>query len=165
GLFGVRILFDLIDSPATEPSDDHKPPLNVGPGRVEFVDVDFAYRTDEPVLRRLSFVAEPGRMTALVGSSGSGKSTIINLILRFHEAQSGKILIDGQDIAQVSRRSLRQQIAYVGQDVFLFRGTIRDNIAFGKPGATEEEIVAAARAACAHDFIVNFPSGYDTQVG
>ena len=103
-------------------------------GRVEFAEVGFAYREGEPVLRGLSFVAEPGKMTALVGPSGGGKSTILNLILRLYEAQSGIVAIDGQNIAGVSRRSLRQQIAYVGQDVFLFRGTIRDNIAFGTRG-------------------------------
>jgi ATP-binding cassette subfamily B protein len=164
-LFGVRVLFDIIDSPASEPPDEHKPALQVGPGRVEFVDVQFAYRAGEPVLRGVSLVAEPGRMTALVGSSGGGKSTILNLLLRFHEVGGGTILIDGQNIAEVSRRSLRRQIAYVGQDVFLFRGTIRENIAFGRPGATQGEIVAAARAACAHDFIMAFPAGYDTPVG
>ncbi len=96
-------------------------------------------------------------MTALVGPSGGGKSTVLNLILRLLRAERGAILIDGQDIAEVSRRSLRQQIAYVGQDVFLFHGTIRENIAFGKPGASEEEIVAAAKAANAHEFIMGFP--------
>jgi ATP-binding cassette subfamily B protein len=164
-LIGVRVLMEVVDSPAGEPTDDHKPPLDVGPGRVEFVDVDFAYRPDEPVLRSLSFTAEPGRMTALVGASGGGKSTVLNLILRFHEVGGGEIRIDDQNIGQVSRRSLRRQIAYVGQDVFLFRASIRDNIAFGKPDATEDEIVAAAQAACAHDFIMGFPQGYDTQVG
>ena len=90
---------------------------------------------------------------------------MFNLILRFYDAERGKIVIDGQDIAKVSRRSLRQHIAYVGQDVFLFRGTIRENIAFGKPGASEDEIVAAAKGAYAHDFIMSFPRGYDTPVG
>ena len=95
-------------------------------------------------------------MTALVGPSGGGKSTIFNLILRFYEVDAGGIIVDGQDIATVSRRSLRRQIAYVGQDVFLFRGTVRENIAVGRPGATEAEIVAAAKAAYAHDFIMAF---------
>jgi ATP-binding cassette subfamily B protein len=113
----------------------------------------------------MAFVAEPSRITALVGPSGSGKSTVLNLILRFYDAQAGKITIDGQDIATVSRRSLRRQIAYVGQDVQLFSGSIRDNIAFGRPGASEDEIVAAARAAHAHDFIMAFPTGYDSPVG
>src|SRR5262249_7611585 len=117
------------------------------------------------VIKDISFVAEPGRVTALVGPSGGGKSTMLSLMLRFHEAGGGAILIDGQDIAAVSRRSLRSQIGYVGQDVFLFRGSIRDNIAFGKPGASEDETVAAAKAAHAHDYITAFPAGYDTPVG
>jgi ATP-binding cassette subfamily B protein len=164
-LLGVRIFYELIDSPATEPSEEARPPLILSSARVEFKNVLFAYRPGEPVIRDMSFVAEPGRVTALVGPSGGGKSTVLNLILRFHEVERGSILIDGQNIATVSRRSLRQQIGYVGQDVFLFRGSIRENIAFGKPGATEDEIVAAARAAHAHDFITAFPSGYDTPVG
>ena len=117
------------------------------------------------MIRDLSFVAEPAQVTALVGHSGGGKSTILNLIPRFYEMSSGVIAIDGQNVAAVSRRSLRRQIAYVGQDVFLFHGTVRDNIAFGKPGASEAEIVAAARAAHAHEFITAFSAGYDTPVG
>ncbi|HEX9072327.1 MAG TPA: ATP-binding cassette domain-containing protein, partial [Pseudolabrys sp.] len=120
---------------------------------------------DEPVLRGMSFVAEPSKLTALVGPSGGGKSTVFNLILRFYDAKKGRVIIDEQDITQVSRRSLRGHIAYVGQDVFLFRGTIRENIEFGKPGASEDEIVAAAKAAYAHDFIMSFPRGYETPVG
>ncbi len=103
-------------------------------------------------------------MTALVGPSGGGKSTVLNLILRFYEVSGGVITIDNQDIASVSRRSLRRQISFVGQDVFLFRATIRENIAFGRPGASEADIVAAAKAAQAHDFISRFPQGYDTLV-
>jgi ATP-binding cassette subfamily B protein len=133
--------------------------------RVEFANVEFAYRASEPVLKSLSFVAEPSKVTALVGHSGGGKSTVLNLILRFYDVQEGRITIDGQDIAGVSRRSLRRQIAYVGQDVHLFSGSIRDNIALGRPGATDAEIKAAARAAHAHDFIMSFPKGYDSPVG
>jgi ATP-binding cassette subfamily B protein len=165
GLVGVRILFDVVDHPPTEAPDEDKPALKLATARVEFANVQFGYRPGERVIRNLSFVAEPGKVTALVGPSGGGKSTIFNLILRFNEADGGSIVIDGQRTADVSRRSLRNQIAYVGQDVFLFRGTVRDNIALGRPGATEAEIVAAARAACAHDFISAFPNGYDTQVG
>jgi subfamily B ATP-binding cassette protein MsbA len=165
GLVWVRQLFEIIDAPSTEANDDDKPKLVMGKGQVTFRDVRFSYRESEPVLRGLSLVAEPGQMTALVGPSGGGKSTILNTILRLYEPQSGAIEIDGQNIANVSRHSLRQQIAYVGQDVFLFHGTIRDNIAFGKDGATEDEIIAAAKAANAHDFIMSFPHGYDTHTG
>ena len=165
GLIGVRQLFDIIDAPSTEANDDGKPKLVMDGGQVEFKDVWFAYREKEPVLRGLSLTAEAGQMSALVGPSGGGKSTILNIILRLYEPQSGAIEIDGQNIAGVSRHSLRQQIAYVGQDVFLFHGTIRDNISFGKDGATEDEIVAAAKAANAHDFITSFPNGYDTHTG
>jgi len=164
-LVGVRVLLEVIDSAPSEPADDDKPPLQVGAARLEFANVGFAYRPDEPVLRGMSFLAEPGKMTALVGASGGGKSTVLNLILRLYEVGSGTILIDGQDIAAASRHSVRRQIAYVGQDVFLFRGTIRENIGYGKANATDPEIIAAARAAHAHDFITVFPQGYDTPVG
>ncbi len=165
GLVGVRILYDIIDNPPTEPEHENKPALALTTARVEFKDVNFAYRSGEAVLRGMSFVAEPGKVTALVGPSGGGKSTTLNLVLRFYEMDSGSITIDGQDIANVTRASLRRQISYVGQDVFLFHGTVRDNIAIGRPGATEEEIVAAAKAAHAHEFIKAFPKGYDTPVG
>jgi ATP-binding cassette subfamily B protein len=165
GLVGVRILFEVLDSPPSEAADTGKPALQIRTPRLEFEDVHFAYRSDEAVLRGISFVAEPGKLTALVGPSGSGKTTIINLILRFYDIERGRIVIDGQDIREVTRRSLRRHLAYVGQDVFLFRGTIRDNIAFGKPDASEDEIVAAAKGAYAHDFILSFPRGYDTPVG
>jgi len=164
-LVAVQVLFEIIDSAPTEPADDDRPQLVLGHARVEFSGVGFAYRPGDPVIRNLSFVAEPTQVTALVGQSGGGKSTILNLIPRFYEVTSGVIAIDGQDVAKVSRRSLRAQIAYVGQDVFLFQGTVRDNIAFGRPGASEAEIVAAATAAHAHDFIMAFPDRYDTPVG
>ena len=164
-MVGVRVLFEIIDAPASEPIEDGKPELTVGSARVEFERVTFAYRPGEPVLHDLSFVAEPTKVTALVGPSGGGKSTVLNLILRFYDAQDGRVSIDGQDLVGLSRRSLRRQIGYVGQNVHLFSGTIRQNIAFGRDGASEAEIVAAARAAHAHDFIVTFPNGYDTQVG
>ena len=164
-LVGARMLLEVVDSPASEQADDDKPALKLSDARIELRDVNFAYRPGEPVLNHLSFMAEPGKVTALVGPSGGGKSTVLALLLRFYETREGDILIDGQSILSVSRKSLRQQTAYVGQDVYLFRDTIRANIAFGKPGATEAEIVDAAKAACAHDFIMSFPLGYDTPVG
>ncbi|MGY3576762.1 ABC transporter ATP-binding protein [Bradyrhizobium sp. USDA 4504] len=164
-LVGARMLLEVVDSPASEQSDDGKPALKLSEAQIELRDVSFAYRPGEPVLNRMSFVAEPGKVTALVGPSGGGKSTVLALLLRFYETHEGDILIDGQPISSVSRKSLRQQTAYVGQDVYLFRDTIRANIAFGKQGATEQEIVDAAKAACAHDFIMSFPLGYDTPVG
>src|SRR5215468_8865178 len=164
-LVGARMLLDVVDSPATEVSDDDKPALKLTESRVELRDISFSYRVGETVLNRMSFVAEPGKVTALVGPSGGGKSTVLALLLRFYEVKQGEIVIDGQSISKVSRRSLRQQTAYVGQDVYLFRDTVRANIAFGKPGATEDQIVEAAKAACAHDFIMGFPLGYDTPVG
>jgi ATP-binding cassette, subfamily B, bacterial MsbA len=164
-LVGARMLLEVVDSPASELSDDDKPTLQLTEARIELRDVGFAYRAGEPVLNRMSFVAEPGKVTALVGPSGGGKSTVLALLLRLYEVGQGDILIDGQSIASVSRRSLRQQAAYVGQDVYLFRDTIGANIAFGKAGATQDEIEAAAKAACAHDFIMGFPLGYNTPVG
>jgi ATP-binding cassette subfamily B protein len=164
-LIGARKLLEIVDSPSSEPVDDDKPALKLTDARVELRDVTFAYRPNEPVISGMSFVAEPGKVTALVGPSGGGKSTVLALLLRFYEVSQGEILIDGQSISKVSRKSLRQQTAYVGQDVYLFRDTIRENIAFGKIGATEAEIVAAAKAACAHEFIMGFPLGYDTPVG
>ena len=164
-LVGVRVLYEVIDSPPGEPSVDGLPPLKLATAGLEFADVHFAYRAGTPVLRGLSFLAQPGKLTALVGPSGSGKSTVLNLILRFYDVDTGRILIDGQDIKSVSQRSLREKTAYVGQIVHLFRGTIKENIALGKLGASEAEIVAAAKAAHAHDFILGFPAGYDTPVG
>ena len=164
-LIGAHTLLEIVDSPATEPNDDHKPPLKLTEARVELRDVTFRYRPSEIVLNGMSFIAEPGKVTALVGPSGGGKSTVLALLLRMYEVSEGEVVIDGQRIADVSRRSLRGQTAYVGQDVYMFRGSIRDNIAFGRPGATEDEITAAAKAACAHDFILSFPLGYETPVG
>src|ERR1700722_4206461 len=164
-LIGARKLLEIVDSPASEPDDNNKPALKLIDARVELRDVTFGYRANEPVLNHMSFVAEPGKVTALVGPSGGGKSTVLALLLRFYETVGGDILIDGQAISSVSRKSLRQQTAYVGQDVYLFRDTIGANIAFGKVGASQAEIVAAAKAACAHEFIMGFPLGYDTPVG
>jgi ATP-binding cassette subfamily B protein len=163
-LVAVKMLFDTLDIKAAEAKEDAESKFFAG-GRIEFKDVEFYYRAGEPVLRKISFIAEPDQLTALVGPSGGGKSTILALVLRFYAPQSGVIEIDGTDIRRISRRSLREQIAYVGQDVFLFSGTIAENIRFGKLSASEDEIVRAAKAAYVHDFIKSLPMGYDTQVG
>jgi ATP-binding cassette subfamily B protein len=163
-LTGVRILFEFLDLP-DRPDDGNKPPIVVSKGRIEFRNVEFSYRPDAPVLRDLSFTAEPACVTALVGPSGGGKSTVLNLLLRLYDNYSGSIGIDGTEISTVSRESLRDHIAFVGQDAFLFRGSIRENIALGSPNAIEADIIAAAKAAHAHKFITDFAHGYDTQVG
>lgn len=135
-------------------------------GRIEFDDVTFRYFAgSEPVLRHVSFVAEPGQTVALLGSTGSGKTTIINLIPRFYDVSEGRVLIDGYDVRDVTIESLRRKIGIVLQETTLFSGTIRENIAYGRPDASDEEIIAAAKAAAAHDFIMSFPDGYDTRVG
>jgi len=163
-LIGVRILFEFLDLPERA-KDADKPRLKVLHGCVEFRNVNFAYRPNTPVLRDLSFSAEPGSITALVGPSGGGKSTIFNLLLSLYEDYSGSVTIDGTEILTVSRESLRNHLAFVGQDAFLFRGSIRQNIALGSPHATEYDVIDAAKAAYADDFITQLPLGYDTEVG
>ncbi len=164
-IVAVRTIYDILDSPPTEPDEAHLPAIVFPHGRVTFDNVSFAYRKDTPVLKGVSLNAEPGALTALAGPSGGGKSTILNLLSRFYTPGSGVIKIDGYDINSISRHSLRSQIAYVGQDVFLFRGTIRYNILIGRQNASDADMEAAAKAAFAHDFITAFPQGYDTEVG
>jgi ABC-type multidrug transport system fused ATPase/permease subunit len=163
-LAGVEVLFQILDLPDRS-GDDNRPALKVERGRIAFSSVNFGYRRRIQVLRALSFTAEPGQITALVGPSGGGKTTIFNLLLRFYDASEGEVTIDGQNIASLSEASVRANIAHVGQDIFLFRGTVRANIAMGRLGASEDEIVAAAKAAYAHDFIMALPAGYDTPIG
>jgi ABC-type multidrug transport system fused ATPase/permease subunit len=134
-------------------------------GEVEFRDVEFAYHADKPVLKSISLTALPGSITALVGSSGSGKSTIISLVCAFHNPGAGTILIDGVDVTTVNLESYRNQLGVVLQDPFLFDGTIRENVAFSRPDATEEQILEAARIARVDEFALNFPEGWDTIVG
>ena len=164
-LFGVGLLYEFLDATEYEEDPPGASDLKVSAGRIEFRDVAFGYRPDEQVLHGVSFVAEPGKTMALVGRSGGGKSTVMNLLLRLYEIDSGQILFDGVDISTVTRKSLRSHIGYVAQENFLFKGTVRENIAMGRPGASEEEIVAAAKAAYAHDFIMGFEQGYYTQCG
>jgi ATP-binding cassette subfamily B multidrug efflux pump len=133
-------------------------------GMVEFKDVVFSYKPGQPVLKGINLRAEPGQTIALVGPTGAGKSSVINLLARFYEPQGGQVLVDGHDITKVTQRSWRSQLGIVLQDTFLFTGTIRDNIRYGRPDATDEEVEAAARAVGAHEFIVRMEKGYDTEV-
>jgi ATP-binding cassette subfamily B protein len=161
---GAQMMYDLLDLPAAEKGTP-APNLAVLGGEVRFEKVSFSYDGGTPVLRDLNLVAPAGRTTALVGVSGGGKTTILNLLQRFWLPQRGTISIDGQSIAGLSLASLRGQIALVSQDVFLFDGTIRDNIRAGRQDAADEEVAAAARSAHAEQFIRSLPKGYDTQVG
>ncbi|HHY11976.1 MAG TPA: ATP-binding cassette domain-containing protein, partial [Firmicutes bacterium] len=133
-------------------------------GEVVFDNVSFAYKSGEPVLVNIGFEVSPGETIALVGPTGAGKTTIINLLARFYQPSSGRIAVDGYDLAQVSLPSYRSQLGIVLQDTLIFSGTIKDNLLFGKPDATMEEIVRAARAACIRDFVENMPKGYDSEV-
>ncbi|MEQ1408595.1 ABC transporter ATP-binding protein [Neorhizobium sp. Rsf11] len=161
----ARMIYDLLDM---QPHQREKPgarDLVVKDARVELQGVTFSYANGGPILQGVDIVAEGGKTTALVGQSGAGKSTIINLIPRFYDPTEGRILIDGQDIADVTRQSLRRQLAYVSQQPYLFEGSIRDNIRYGRPDATDQEVEEAARLAYAHDFILAQPMGYETPVG
>jgi len=161
---GQRI-FEILDAESEVKELPEAIPLPAITGRVRFEGVSFAYFGRHRTLSNISFEAQPGQIIALLGATGSGKSTIINLIPRFYDPTAGRILIDGYDIRQVTLTSLRSQIGIVLQETILFAESIRQNIAFGRPGATQAEIEAAARAAAAHDFIMATPNGYDTLVG
>jgi ATP-binding cassette subfamily B protein len=134
-------------------------------GQVDYRNVSFAYRSDVPALHDINLVAKPGQCVALVGPTGAGKSTLVSLLSRFYEATGGEILLDGRSVADISLRELREQIGVVSQETFLFNGTILDNLRFGRPEASREEIEAMARAACVHEFVSVLPEGYDTHVG
>jgi ATP-binding cassette subfamily B protein len=162
GLVGVRLMYELLDTKPTMEVNADGPHLVVSTGEIVFDKVDFAYCGEAPLFRALDFTAAGGKTTALVGPSGAGKSTMISLIERFFDVDGGRILIDGQDIAKVSLSSLHDQIALVSQDTVLFTDTIRENIRFGRPEASDAEIEQAARDAMAHDFIMALDDGYGT---
>jgi len=164
-MVGVRMMFDILDHPITLVEAPDARNLAISGGEIVFHDVNFSYAEDGMVLRGVNLTIPAGKMTALVGPSGSGKSTMINLMMRLYDPSHGHITIDDQDIRDVSFQSLRQAISYVGQDTFLFSGSVMHNIGLGKPEASEEEIIAAAKNANAHDFIMEFKHGYQTDVG
>ena len=158
-------IFEVLD---TEPDlTDAPDAIEIPPirGAVTFENVHFKYATGEEVLRDISMHAEPGQIVALVGRSGAGKTSIVNLIPRFYDPSIGRVLVDGIDVRTVTQQSLRRQIGIVLQDTFLFNGTVRENILYGRLEASEEEMLAAAKAAHAHDFILDLPDGYDTEIG
>jgi ATP-binding cassette subfamily B protein len=158
-------IFEVLDTPPeiySTPSAVTKERLE---GKVEFRQVSFSYEGAQPALREVSLVVEPGQMIGLCGPSGAGKSTFVNLICRFYDVTDGQILIDGIDIRDYDVKWLRRQVGLVLQEPYLFHGTIAENIRYGRPDATEKEIITAAKAANAHDFVVGFPDGYDTMVG
>ncbi|MBN1641626.1 MAG: ABC transporter ATP-binding protein [Anaerolineae bacterium] len=158
--------FEVVDAQSEVVEKPDAPPLPPVRGEVTFEAVTFRYfEHGDPVLQEVSFCAEPGQVIALLGATGSGKSTIINLIPRFYDVSEGRVLVDEIDIRDVTIESLRSQIGMVFQETTLFAGTIKENIAFGRPEASMDEIIAAAEAAEAHDFIVEFPNGYETEVG
>ncbi|MGO4565826.1 ABC transporter ATP-binding protein [Rhizobium sp. 2YAF20] len=161
----ARMIYDILDMEPRQRDLPDAKELVVTEAKIEFKGVTFGYAQGEPVLNRVDFTAEGGRTTALVGPSGAGKSTVISLIPRFYDPLEGQILIDGQDISQITKHSLRQHLAYVSQQPYLFEGTIRDNIRYGRPEATDAEVEEAARLAYAHDFIIAQPRGYETAVG
>jgi ATP-binding cassette subfamily B protein len=165
GVIDMEAMFALVDTPAEIKDAPGAQPLQIRTGHVQFEDVRFGYDADREILHGLSLTIPPGHTLAIVGPTGAGKSTIARLLYRFYDVQAGRILIDGQDIAQVTQASLRAQIGIVPQDMVLFNDTIGYNIAYGREGASRSEIEAAARGAAIHDFIVSLPKGYDTRVG
>jgi ATP-binding cassette subfamily B protein len=164
-MVGVRMMYELLDTKQTMLEDPDAVPLVVGPGAVELSDVCFAYGDNEQVLRSVNMAFQPGKTTALVGPSGGGKSTLLNLLLRLYDPTQGNVLIDGQDIKTATFSSLRANIAFVGQDTFLFAGTVMDNLLLAREGATKDEAIAAAKVAHAHEFIEKLAEGYDTVIG
>lgn len=161
-LAGAERVFDVLDTPPEPPDPSDALPLNTVQGEVRFDGVTFGYLPDRPVIRHVSLHARPGQTVALVGPTGAGKTTIVNLLMRFYEPDAGRILIDGLDIRRIRRDDLRRQLGMVLQDTFLFSGTVMDNIRYGRPDASDEEVVRAAELAGADPFIRQLPQGYQT---
>ena len=164
-LTDMEAMFDLVQVPPDVCDREGAPPLVLSGGEVVFDDVSFGYRPDRPILKNVSFRVPAGRKVAIVGPSGAGKSTLSRLLFRFYDVDGGTIAIDGQDLRDITQDSLRGAIGIVPQDTVLFNDTVHYNIAYGRPGASDEEIKEAARLAAIHDFIVSTPDGYETRVG
>ena len=160
-LASAERVFEVMDE--TEmPADNALKVIEEPKGAVEFRDVSFRYIEDKPLIDNLNINVKPGELVAIVGPTGAGKTTIVNLLMRFYDVDSGAILVDGADIREITRENLRDEMGMVLQDTWLFKGTVRDNIAYGKENASDEEIVAAAKAAMIHDYIESLPDGYNT---
>ena len=162
GVASAERVFAVLDAPEQEPDTEHPAVIDDPRGRVAFEDVTFSYRDDTPLIEHLDLLVEPGQTVAIVGPTGAGKTTLVNLILRFYELKGGRITLDGVDITQLTRHDLRSRVGMVLQDTWLFGGTIRENIAYGRPGATDEEVLEAARATYVDRFVHSLPDGYDT---
>jgi ATP-binding cassette subfamily B protein len=158
-------LFNIIDTPSEVADRVNAVKIERPDGLIKFNDVTFEYEVGERILKDINLEIQPGKMIGLVGQTGSGKSTLVSLLCRFYDPTKGSITIDGIDLRDIDTKSLRSNIGMVLQDSFLFAGTIKENIAYGKPQAGEAEIIEAAKAANAHDFIMNLPDGYDSEVG
>lgn len=165
GMIGVGLMYQILDTPIAVKEAVDATDLPHGSGKVTFNNVSFHYQDNNPLLDQINLTFEAGKTTALVGPSGGGKSTIINLILRLYDPVEGQIEIDGFDLRNATFASLRDKIAFVGQETFLFAGTLKQNISMGRENATDDEIIQAAKAANAHDFIQNMPKQYETEVG
>jgi len=155
--------FELLDKPSQE-CEDNKPRLLKSYGNVEFDNVCFSYSPDRELIKDFSLTVPQGETVAVVGATGAGKTTLVNILMRFYETDSGAVLMDGADIKSLQRESVRLGFGMVLQDVWLFSGTVRENIAYGNPAATEEQVISAAKSARAHNFIMRLPKGYDTVI-